>query len=189
LLHTNPITQRNLYSENFNTQTYLQIDIFKKNIFTKRIFTNKIFQTQKFLYRRNFYIEKILYKNTFIYINFYTEISLYKEIFTHRTFYTQKLSHKEFVIQKKLHAEFFFTHKFLYQKSLYRGAFTRHGKLKLATILWEKSSQELSGTNLPHLFQEKNHNSIIPWIYSKKYKEYISEAANPQSIIFKSTLW
>ena len=125
------------------------MDIFKK------ISLRREFLLTKFFKHRNFYIEKKLYKNIFIYINFYTEKSLYKEIFTHRTFYTQKLSHKEFFIQKKLHAEFFFTQKFLYQKSLYRGAFTRHGKLKLATILWEKSSQELSGTNLPHLFQEK----------------------------------
>ena len=64
---------------------------------------------------------------------------LHTKTFTQRSLYTEKL----------LHADAFTPRSFYTENSLHRGAFTRSGKLKLAAILWEKPSQELSGTRLP----------------------------------------
>ena len=97
--------------------------------------------------------------------------------FTQRSFHTQKLLHKEVFTQSGFYTETF-THKSFYaEKSLHRGAFTRSNKLKLAAVLREKPLAGAFGNSLApqksRLFPTK---FLFHDLFSKKHKEYISEA-------------
>ena len=148
----------------------------------------KLSHTEVFT-QRSLYLEKLLQTGAFPHRSFYTEKSLHREAFTRRSFDTQKLLHREvftqrsFYTQKLLHTEAF------RQRSLYTEALLHEvERWNWQQFFRKNPSQELSGTSLPHLLQEKKRSSMIPWTWSKKHKEYISEAAGPHSIAFKPTL-
>ena len=215
-LHTETFTQRSLYRESFfahgsfQTQKFLRSEAFTHRrvytqarlhteVFTQRhpyteVFTCRSFYTQKLSHRevftqRSLYTEKLLHTGAFTRRSFYTEKSLHREVFTCRSFYTQKLSHREVFTQRN-----FYTQKLLHtEASTQRSLYTEALLYEVESWNWQQflrknPSQELSGTSLPHLLQEKNRSSMIPWICSIKHKEYSSEAAGPHSIAFKPTL-
>jgi hypothetical protein len=75
----------------------------------------------------------------------HTEKSLHRETFTHRSFYTQKLLHREVFTQRRFYTKWK----------------VEIGSNSLGKTL-RRISQELSGTSLAHLLQEKKRSSMIP---------------------------
>ena len=128
----------------------LQTEIFtQRNLYRESFYTRKLSHTEVFT-QRSLYTEKLLHTSVFTHRSFYTEKSLHREAFTCRTFlHTKAFTQRSLYTEKLLHADAFTPRSFYTENSLHRGAFTRSGKLKLAAILWEKPSQELSGTRLP----------------------------------------
>ena len=125
------------------------------DFFTQRSLYRESFYTRKLSTHRSFYTEKPVHREAFTHKRVYTQKLLHKEISTQRSFHMQNLLHikaftqRSLYTKKLLRADAFTPRSFYTENSLHKGAFTRSGKLKLAAILWEKPSQELSGTRLP----------------------------------------
>ena len=134
--------------------------------------TQRSFCTQARLHtevfaQRNLYIEKLSHAEPFTHKSFHTEKSLHKETFTRRSFYTQKLLHRELFTQRRFYTKW---------------------KVEIGSNSLGKTIAGAFGNTPSPLAPRKNRRSMIPWICSKKHKEYISEAAGPHSIAFQSTL-
>ena len=189
-LQTETFTERSLYRESFYTRKLSHTDVF----------------TQRILYT-----EKLLHAETFSHRSFYTEKPLHRGAFTHKGVFSQKLLHTDAATQRSLHTESFntqarlqtetFTQRSLYRESFYTRklshteVFTQRSlyteKLLHTSAFTHRSFYTSAGAfgNTPSpLAPIKKRSSMIPWICSKKPKEYISEAAGPRSIAFKPTL-
>ena len=115
----------------------LQTEMFtQRNLYRESFYTRKLSHTEVFT-QRSLYTEKLLHTSVFTHRNFYTEKSLHREAFTCRTFYTQKLSHREVFTPRRFYTQMLLHPEAFTQRTLYTEA------------LWEKPSQELSGTRLP----------------------------------------
>ena len=108
----------------------------QRNLYRESFYTRKLSHTEVFT-QRSLYTEKLLHTSVFTHRNFYTEKSLHREAFTCRTFYTQKLSHREVFTPRRFYTQMLLHPEAFTQRTLYTEA------------LWEKPSQELSGTRLP----------------------------------------
>ena len=204
-LHRGAFTHKSIYTHRgFYTEKSLHKGAFyTQKVLHREVFTPRSFCTQT---SRSLYTQKLLHKEVFTQIySFHTQTRLHTEAFTQRslytlhreflhteafthseiftqTFHTEKLSHIEAFTQRSLYTKWFlhtetFTHKSFYtEKSLHRGVLTWSHKLKLAAVLREKPLAGAFGHSLAPQKSRLFPTKFLFFFFSKKRKEYISEA-------------